>query len=93
MVETQSLTQIIMETSFEAMKAAVQAMAAATETGLGARPKSNMRPKLGGPPLKQQTFHWNARDKFEELRNFWMGVNNIFITYSYSVCNTENTKN
>ena len=42
-------------------------------------------PRAGSPALKQSTFDWKARDKYQELQNFEIEVKNIFMTNS---CNT-----
>ena len=62
------------------MKAAVQAMAAAVgESNSGARSEpTSMRPKIDGPTLKQPKFDWSTVDRYTELKNFRLEVNNIF---------------
>ena len=42
----------------------------------------NAGPRLGGPIIKQPTFNWEAEDKYSELKNFRLEVNNIFKSYS-----------
>ena len=42
----------------------------------------NVRPRLGGPMLKQPTFNLQAEDKYNEFKNFRLEVNNIFKSYS-----------
>ena len=61
----------------EATRAAIQAMAAA-----GAERAPNAGPGLGRPLMKQPTFNWKAEDKYNELKNFRLEVNNIFKLYN-----------
>ena len=46
-----------------------------------------MGQKLGGPTMKQPTFYWGAMEKYTELKNFRLEVNNIF--KMYNINNTE----
>ena len=66
------------------MKAAVQAIAVARVRWVLAWEYnfSKFGPKLGGPSLKQPTFAWSSTDKYAELRNFKLEVNNIFQMYN-----------
>ena len=41
-------------------------------------------PKLGGSMIKQLTFNWSSRNKYEELRNFKLQVKSMFQNYSIS---------
>ena len=59
-------------------RAAIQAMVAATAE----RPQSTAGPKMGGPPMKQPTFNWEAKDKYSKLKTFRLEVDNILMTYS-----------
>ena len=56
----------------------IQAMAAATAE----RPQSMAGPKIGGSPMKQPTFDWEADDKYSELKTFRLEVNNILTMYN-----------
>ena len=47
-----------------------------------------MEPKLGWPTLKQPTFNWGATDKYTELENVRLEVNDIFKSYNEN--DTEN---
>ena len=66
----------------EIARASMQAMAAAR-----AKSTQSFRPRLGRPIMKQPTFNWEAEDKYNELKNFRLGVNNI--TKSYLNCSTS----
>ena len=71
-----AITQAVVET----IKAIVQALGVAVcEVSTG--------PKIDGPTLSYSTFYWCSRDKYVELRNFRLEVNNIL--HSYNVNNTE----
>ena len=59
----------------EVTKVAIQAMAAE-------RPQSAAGPKIGRPAMKQPGFNWGAEDKYSELKNFRLEVNNILATYN-----------
>ena len=49
----------------EAIRAAIQAMAAATAE----RPQSMTGPKIGRPAMNQPTFNWETEDKYSDLRH------------------------
>ena len=44
----------------------------------------NAGPRLDKPMMKQLTFNWEAEDKYNELKNFRLEVNNTFKLYSTS---------
>ena len=46
-------------------------------------------PKFGGPTVRQPTFDWGSTDRYAELRNFRLEVNNIL--QFYNISNTEKT--
>ena len=48
----------------------------------GAERTQNAGPRLNRPIMKQTTFNWEAEDKYKELQNFRLEVNNIFKSYS-----------
>ena len=48
-----------------------------------------MGPKVGRHSLKQPTLNWTAKDKYNELNNLEMAVNNIFMTKSYRISIAE----
>ena len=54
------MSEAIVKAVAEAMKAAIQAMVAAT----GEWMQSKVGPKIGGPVTKQLTFNWEAEDKY-----------------------------
>ena len=65
-----------------AMRAAIQAMAVATaET-----PQSMAGPKIGGPAMKQPTFHWEMEDRYSKFKIFRLDVN---VLSSYNTPQTE----
>ena len=84
-----SITHATAQAAVEAIKAAVQAMIdTASECSSGARSQpSSAGSKIGGPTLRKLTFDWGSRDKYVELRNFRLEVNNIL--QSYNVNNTQ----
>ena len=41
-----------------------------------------MEPRPGGPTIKQPNFNWEAEDKYIELKNFRLEVNNIFKSFN-----------
>ena len=66
MVNKQSNTnEIIAKAMAEAARVTIQAMAAA-----GAQSTQNVGPRMGRPIMKQPTFNWEAKDKYDELKNF-----------------------
>ena len=71
------MPEIIAQAVAEAMKAAIQAMAAA-----GNERAQNTGPRLGRPTMKQPNFNWEAEDKYNKLKNFRLEVNNIFKSYN-----------
>ena len=67
MASEQTITnEAIAKAVGEAMKAAIQAMAAATAE----RPESMAGPKIGRPTIKQPSFNWKEDDKYGKLKNF-----------------------
>ena len=69
-------------------EAVVQAVVEATRTAIQATAVTrtertqNLGLRLGGPIMKQPTFNCEAEDKYYELKNFRVEVNNIFELYS-----------
>ena len=61
----------------EVIRAAIQAMAAATAE----RPQSVAEPKIGRPAMKEPSFNWEV-GKYSELKTFRLEVNNILTTYN-----------
>ena len=68
----EAIAQAVAET-----RAAIQAMAPA-----GAERTQNVGPRLGRQMMKQPTFNWEAEDKYNELKNFRLEVNNTFKSYN-----------
>ena len=76
----------------ETAKEVVQAMAIGTGTRASTEHRNaanGMGPKVCGPSIKQPNFDCNAIDKYTELKNFEMEVNNIFLIFSYNVSDLE----
>ena len=46
-------------------------------------------PKIGGLVLKQPMFNWKSPDKYIELYNFNIEVNNLFLTNRYLIQDGE----
>ena len=61
----------------EATRAALQVMAVAVTERT-----QNAGPRLGGPMMKQPTYHRETEDKNNKLKNFRLEVINIFKLYS-----------
>ena len=76
-IEQTNTNEEIVQAVAEVMRAAMQAMAVA-------RPErtQNAGPRLGRPMMKQPTFNWEVKVKYNELKNFRLEVNNIFKSYS-----------
>ena len=55
--------EVIAQAVAEAMRAAIQAIAAA-----GAERYQNTGPRLGGPRMKQPNFNWEVEDKYNKLK-------------------------
>ena len=56
-------------------------MSEATETSASIAQRNAVAgtgPKVGGPPMKQPTFDWTAKDKHTELKNIEMEKNQNF---------------
>ena len=77
-VEQAMRNEAIAKAVAEVTKAAMQAMAAATAE----RIQSAVGPKIGRPAMKQQSFNWEADDKYSKLKNFRLDVNNIILLYN-----------
>ena len=74
MASEQTLTnEAIAQAIAEATIAPVQTMTVAR-----AERTQNAGPRLGRPTMKQPTFNWEADDKYSELKNIRLEVNNIF---------------
>ena len=43
---------------------------------------ASVRPKIDGPLLRPLSLDWSSTDKYPELRNFRMEVNNTFSNYN-----------
>ena len=76
--EQVTMNETIAKVVAEATRVEIQAMAAtATE-----RPQSVAEPKLGSLAMKQPTFNWETKDKYNKLKTFRLEVNNILSTYN-----------
>ena len=60
-----SQTEFITQAVVEAARVAIQTMAMASTTR-----QDNTGLKMSGSIMKQPTFNWNAKDKYEDLQNF-----------------------
>ena len=60
------------------VETAIQAM----DTAAAERPQSTAGSKIGGSAMKQPSFNWEEEDKYGELKNFRLEVNNISATYN-----------
>ena len=76
--EQVTMNETVAKAVAEAMRVAIQAMAAATKE----RPQSVARPKIGGPAMKQPIFYSETDNKYTELKTFRLEVNNILSTYN-----------
>ena len=84
--EQVNANEAIAKTVEEAIRVAIQALAAA----ITERPQ-NAGPKISGPVMKQTNFDWEVANKYNELKNFRLEVNNIF--RSYNMPHTETVNN
>ena len=75
--EQSNITKAVLKIAAEASRVAVQPMAMAS-TDINPRIQ-NVVSKLGGPIMKQLTFHWSSINKCAELRNLKMEVKNMFL--------------
>ena len=50
---------------------------------------TNKSASTSEPSMKQPTFDWKAKDKYNELLNFEMVVKNIFMTKGYGISDSE----
>ena len=75
--EQTSASEAIDKAVAEATIPAIQTMAVAR-----AERAKIVGPRLGGPMMKQPNFKWEAQDKYNELKNLRIEVNNIFKSYN-----------
>ena len=78
------MTQTITETAVEATKAAIMVYRE-SDSLVNYTSSIHSIPRLGGPPLRQPTFDWKARDRYQELGKFRIEVKNIFMTNNYYI--------
>ena len=76
--EQTAANKAIVEVVAEVTRVAIQAMAAATAERL----QSVVGPKIGRPAMKQWSLNWEADNKYSELKNFRLEVNNIITSYN-----------
>ena len=77
------ITEAIAQTAAEAARPVVQAMAVAgAENSPRQEGTLNVGPKIGRPRMKQPTLNWEAEDKYTELKNARLEVNNVFKSYN-----------
>ena len=72
------MNETIAKAVAEAMRVAIQSMAAATAE----RPQGAAGPKIVRPATKQPTFNWEMEDKYNNPKTFRLEVNNILSTYN-----------
>ena len=70
--------EAIVKAVAEVTRVAIQAMDAASAE----RPQCMVGPKIGRPAMKQPSFNWEVDDKYNELKNFRLEVNNIITSYN-----------
>ena len=51
--------------------------------------QTTARPRISGMVLKQSTFYWETADKYSEQIIFEMEANNIFMTKTYDIENSQ----
>ena len=67
-----SKNKFIIQAVAKAVRAAFQTMVTASTSR-----QDNAGHKMSGSIMKQPTFNWNARDKYEELRNFKLEISKV----------------
>ena len=77
--EQTNANEAIVQAVVEETTVAIQVM-----TVNGVERTQNVGPKLGRPIMRQLTFNWSFTDKYAELRNFKLEVENMFQNYSIS---------
>ena len=75
--EQSNANEVTAQAVAEAARAKIQAIAAAR-----AKRTQNVGPRLLGPIMKQPTFNWEVKDKYNEFKNFRLVVYNIFKRYN-----------
>ena len=80
----QEITQVAIETA----KPAIMAVKEVENPG-NATSSVQVMPKTGSSTLKQSTFNWKAKEKYQEQKIFGIEVKKIFITNSYNMQNNE----
>ena len=65
--EQKNITEAAAKLATEAARVVVQAMAVANADN--SERTQNAGPKVGGPMMKQPTFHWSSTDQYPEIRN------------------------
>ena len=78
--------KLIAQAAAEVVRVAVQAMVVAMNRKQHKtwRNTTIQNPKYVDPMMKQPTFNWKAQDKYSELKNVRLEVNNVFKSYSMS---------
>ena len=78
-----NIAEVIAQAVAETARAAVQGVAVAgAENSAKHERTQNAGPKIDRAVMKQHTFNWKAEDKYKELTNFRLEVNNIFKSYN-----------
>ena len=73
--EQMNITQAVAK----ATQAMIQAIAAANAEN---NTRQSVGPKVGVPMMKHPTFNLDTKDKYSELKNFRLQINNIFKSYN-----------
>ena len=94
MPDIQAIAQAKTQPTIETVKAVVQAIAVVEQRQtLGSESKAvSVGSRLGGASLKQTSFDQNATDKYVEIKNCRLEVNNISIILHKS-CTVPIVKN
>ena len=78
MASEQIMNEAIARAVAEATRIVIQTMAEAQVE----RMHGISGPKIGSPAMKQQTFDWNAEDKYSKLKTFRLEINNVLFMYN-----------
>ena len=70
-----SITQVVAK----ALRAMIQAIDVTNGENIT---RQTFRSKVGTPMMKKLTFNWDTKDKYNDLSNFRLEVNNIFKSYN-----------
>ena len=80
--------QSLMQPNIQAAKEAIMAVKEA-ENPVNAARSVQIITRTGSPALKQLSFKWKAVHKYQELWNFEIEVNNIFVADSLNIARQQ----